>query len=95
MTCSPANDEGDEGFLELNELEDESGCGGGVPSGLDKLINAPVLNSSKSVESSDEATPGKQKCIRRLQNDLDESFEIKNRPAVSYPDKCVIKVLVR
>ena len=37
------------------------------------------------LDSSDETgeTPNKHKCVRRLQSQLDDSFEIKQRPSVS------------
>ena len=83
LTCSPVEDEGDEGFLELKDI-DNDGPESGAPSGLDRLINAPVLNTSIPTDSSDEIgeTPNKHKCVRRLQSQLDDSFEIKQRPSV-------------
>ena len=85
LTCSPVDDEGDEGFLELKDI-DNDGLESGAPSGLDKLINAPVLNTSIPTDSSDETgeTPNKHKCVRRLQSQLDDSFEIKQRPSVRF-----------
>ena len=41
---SPAQDEGDDGFLELMEMEDDDIAPKPKLDGLDKLFNAPLLN---------------------------------------------------
>ncbi len=87
LTSSPADDPGDEGFLDLKEVEQDEYQSCGI-SGLDKLISAPVLNASlPKVKPDSIPNAAKPKCVRHLQSQLllNDSFEIKERPAVSIP----------
>ena len=58
LTCSPETDEGDDGFLDLLETDDDDE----IPKGLEGLIHNPVLSTGRSKQHAfkiiSEFTPG-------------------------------------
>ncbi len=82
LTCSPADDPGDEGFLDLRDEDEATPC---AISGLDRLLNAPVLGDSDASKKQCEVkltSSSKPSSARHLQPQLDDSFEMLRKPKV-------------